>query len=165
MGLPDLSPADAEKVRLGNICCLFCMRVALACLHARVPGAFENPWTSWVWKLPQVQAVVKRPYVRLVRTDFCQFGMPWRKATNFMCLFCDTAPIERICRGHGICTRTHMPHLELKGTIKINGADVFLTHVAEPYPKTLCTRLVRMLQNACLASQAEILDSMFCKLC
>ncbi len=160
-GYPDLRPADQKKVDIGNACLAFVCRLVRMMLVTLTPGVVENPWTSWAWRMPAMIAVLCRKSVRMSRADFCQYGMPWRKATGFLTVLCDPSGIERQCSGRGKCSRTGRPHVTLKGTV--NG--IFLTHLAEPYPRTLCGRLVQMLKNAVLRQQSERLDQVFCKLC
>ncbi len=159
-GFSDLRPADADKVHLGNLLLAFVCRLIRACRHARVPGIFENPWTSWAWAMPAMQRCLALPGVRHSRSDFCQWGMPWKKATGLLTLYCDPLRIECKCTGRGLCSRTRLPHIQLKGTCK----GVFLTHLAEPYPRKLCRALVRMCVNAVLTLEAERLDKAFCRM-
>ena len=107
-------------------------------------------------------ALLRSKHVQLVRTDFCMWGMPWHKATGFLTVYCQPQPIVRLCRSRGSCARTNRPHVVLKGT---NADGVFLTHLAEPYPKLRCTKLVQMCRNACMELQSHRLDAVFCKLC
>ncbi|CAK0803320.1 unnamed protein product, partial [Prorocentrum cordatum] len=49
MGLPDLAPRDAEKVRVGNALMKFSASLFMLCQAVRVPVAIENPHMSRIW--------------------------------------------------------------------------------------------------------------------
>ena len=161
-GLPDLRPGDELNVQLGNNLLWFVVRVAEACILARTPCVLENPWTAWSWKMQRMIQLLRSKHVQLSRTDFCMWGTPWLKATGFLTVYCQPQHIVRLCRSRGSCARTQRPHVVLKGT---NSAGVHLTHLAEPYPKSLCIKLVQMCKNASLELQSHRLDAVFCKFC
>ena len=159
-GLPGLRPADAANVLEGNGLLRFVVRLATCCLRMRVPAVLENPWTSWAWDMAAMSGLRRRRDVRLVRSDFCMWGMPWRKSTGFLALYCDTTGIERTCCGRPLCSRSGRPHIQLRGSFQ----GTFLTHLAEPYPRTLCNALVRMLRFAHMHLQSLNLDGLFCRI-
>ena len=161
-GLPGLRPADEANVREGNLLLWFCVRLAEICLRTQTPCVLENPWTAWSWKMARMLQLMKSRHVQFSRADFCQWGTPWQKAIGFLTVYCQPLGIIRLCGSRGTCSRTQLPHVVLKGT---DAHGVFLTHIAEPYPKPLCTALVKMCRNACLELQSHRLDSVFCKLC
>ncbi len=161
-GFPGLRDADQRKVTLGNNLLYFTIRVMCACLAVRVPAIAENPWTSWAWKMACVLALRRNPYVRFTRSDFCCWGTPWQKGTGFLTIFCETQLFGYRCTGRHRCSITHKPHVQLKGT---NSVGIFLTAIAEPYPKPLCRALVKTCQNAYLRLKAEGLDQFFCHTC
>ena len=160
-GFAHCTPTDAAKIVRGNDAVSFVCKLLRALRHAETPCVAENPWTSWAWQLPNLQEVMQLPGFRLSRVDFCQYGMPWRKSTGFLTFNCDASIIERRCSGHSICSRSGLRHVVLTGSC--NG--IFLTHLAEPYPKSLSKNLVSMCENAVLRCSAERLDKYFCKLC
>ena len=101
----------------------------------------ENPWTSWAWQMVEALALRRMPTVSFRRTDFCQWGTPWRKATGLMSVHLDYQAASRVCCGKpGICSRTGKAHQVLKGQ---RADGVFWTLIAEPYPKIWCTCLAR----------------------
>ncbi|CAK0874821.1 unnamed protein product, partial [Prorocentrum cordatum] len=53
MGLPDLAPRDAEKVRIGNALMKFSASLFSLCQAVRVPVAIENPHMSRIWLTSQ----------------------------------------------------------------------------------------------------------------
>ena len=81
-----------------------------------------------------------------VVTDFCQWGVPWRKRTTLR-LWCVQSPelLAKRCIGCGRCSRTGQPHVQLVGVAQCGR---FWTSVAEPYPKPLCRRLAAALTNS-----------------
>ena len=147
MGLPVLRyESERWKIENGNTAMSFCSRLAHHCLSMQVPFVFENPWTSLLWKVPAMEHLARRRGVRLARTDFCQWGTPWRKSTNLMAGLCNTSFVERKCSGYKVCSRTGVPHKQLCG--QCPDTKLFWTHIAEPYPRGLCTAIVRMLEDA-----------------
>ena len=78
---------------------------------------------------------------RAVFTDFCQYGCRWRKRTKLLCGNLDAqdvARLEKLCTGRGLCSRTHLPHLQLTGS---NHQGIPWTRIAQPYPTGLCRDL------------------------
>jgi len=153
-GLNDLSPADRSKAEVGNALAGFSLSVLRLCRLTRVPCALENPHTSRLFLLPPYV----REFVSGVRdfvTDYCQDGQPWRKRTRLRAYCVDLSPAVRTCCGRGICARSGLPHVQIKGTL--NGK--FLTLVAEPYPRNLCRRLVSCFASAIVAARVIRLES------
>ena len=144
MGVSELrNEAERWKIELGNLCMAFGVHAARL-LHRQRCGFFiENPWTSWLWQVEPMQRLARAAGIRLVRADFCQFGTPWRKATGFL----TNGPVQfldrRCCGPRGICSRTGRPHQLLQGT---DAHGRFITSLAEPYPRPLCSSLVQMLE-------------------
>ena len=135
-GLPHLSPKDLAKVKIGNALASFSLSLFHCCRLRGIPCAIENPHTSRLFLLPSFV----REHVRGVRdfvTDYCQDNQPWRKRTRFRTVHLDLARAMRRCTGHGICSASGRPHVQLRGTF--NGQ--FRTLIAEPYPMNLCRRL------------------------
>lgn len=158
-GFDGLRAHDERKVRLGNNLLRFVVRVITVCIVMKVPAIAENPFASWAWKMPGALHLLSRPIVRFTRSDFCQWGTAWRKATGFLTVYIDTQPIHRVCRGRCKCSRSGLPHVVLSGT---NCDGVFLTHIAEPYPYRLCKCLVKCCENAVKNNMANNLDALFC---
>ena len=159
LGLPELKyESERWKIDNGNVAMRFSCQVGHACLQRQVPFVFENPWTSLLWEAPQMKHLRRRRGVRMARADFCQYGMLWRKATGLLCAFVNTALIERRCTGcRGICSRTGRKHVQLSGTDPKTGQ--FLTHLAEPYPRGLCSAIVKALCEGRLMIQHGNLKS------
>ena len=140
-GVSDLRPGDAEKVRAGNQC----MRSALSIIHwlekHPIPYIFEHPSTSNAWCLPRLRWLRRLHHVQAVTTDFCQYGVPWRKRTLLLCSRIDEQDLvrcQRLCTGPpGFCA-TGLRHVQLTGS---NKQGVPFTRIAQPYPAKLCHHL------------------------
>ena len=144
MGLPDLRECDREKVRIGNILMKVSFSLFLACLKVRIPVGLENPATSRLWLAGSAQYTTKQKHVHNTIVDYCQYGMPWRKRTRIMYAHVPLEQGSKVCHGHGICSRTHKPHINLIGTDN----KQFKTNMAEPYPRPLCRRWCDCFANA-----------------
>ena len=150
MGLPVLKhESERWKIDNGNVALKFCCQVGHACLHMHVPFCFENPFTSLLWEAPQMKHLMRRKGVRMARADFCQWSMPWRKSTGLLCSYSNIVHVDKRCTGclgRGICSKSGQRHQQLSGVDPIT--KQFWTHIAEPYPRGLCTAIVRMLVEA-----------------
>ena len=71
--------------------------IASVCLAQMVPFSIENPASSFFWDAPPVCWLARRHGVRYVRTDFCQWGVPWRKRTGIMLGLIDSTRLDRLC--------------------------------------------------------------------
>lgn len=141
MGLPNLSSKDRQKVLVGNLLLRHSIRIIRACQQNGVPWSLENPMTSRVWKVRMVKQLKN---CHFQRTDFCQWGLPWRKSTYFL-LSDALQPQFRVCSGtHNRCSQSLAPHVLLQGTQ--NGQ--FLSKIAEPYPFPLVNALVKAISIA-----------------
>ncbi|CAK0800243.1 unnamed protein product [Prorocentrum cordatum] len=151
MGLPDLAPRSAEKVRVGNALMKFSASLFALRQAVRVPVATENPHLSRIWLTPQFKGLLRK--CRTVVLDFCQFGQSCRKRTRIVYDHVDLQPFGRLCNGpRGICSRTGRPHDQLQGT---NSDGIFLTLLAEAYPADLCASIVRCFQFALAEKQSQ----------
>lgn len=144
LGLPNLVPHDAEKVRIGNCLMRFTASVLALCARNVIPCAAENPHSSRLWEAPAMLALARLPSYRTIHTDFCMFGQPWRKRTRVVSTWVDLSLASRCCSGTTVCDRTGRPHVPLRGTRD----GVFLTRLAEPYPRHLCDLLAQGFQDA-----------------
>ena len=144
MGIPGLSEADQSRVDIGNKLLGVTLQVIRWCLRRGVPVSLENPRSSRLWQVPAVKRLVARG--EAVRTDYCQFGTPWRKSTTFA-FWNTTGPhkIEKICTGRALCSRSHAKHVALSGN---NPQGVPWTRVAEPYPRPLCRQLANAMNQS-----------------
>ena len=149
MGLADLRPGDAAKVRDGNALLSFVVGVLLLCARLVLPASLENPRSSRVWLTPPWQSVARLRCCRSFVTDFCMWGKPWRKSTIFAAvhLNLEAAFEGKRCLGarRGLCARTGQPHICLSGFDK--EAKAWRTKIAEPYPGSLCKALAKSFED------------------
>lgn len=145
-GRAGLGKSDQQKVQLGNQL-LLCSISLISQLHSRgIAWALENPWSSRAWLTQQVHALQNQSNVFLQRLDYCQYHMPWKKATGIMFSGVDLHPVFRICSGtKGRCNSTGKHHLVLEGK---DSDGKWLTHRAQPYPPQLCSELISQLSHA-----------------
>ena len=145
-GRAGLGKSDQQKVQLGNQL-LLCSISLISQLHSRgIAWALENPWSSRAWLTQQVHALQNQSNVFLQRLDYCQYHMPWKKATGIMFSGVDLHPVFRICSGtKGRCNSTGKHHLILEGK---DSDGKWLTHRAQPYPPQLCSELISQLSHA-----------------
>ena len=139
LGLAQLRPHDAKKVAIGNILMRFSIRVMLMALRMLLPFTLENPARSRLWICPPVRALLRRKYVAAQQVEYCSFGMPWKKSTLFVAVHVNLEPLSpHRCIGakRGLCKYTGHAHVPLMGQLP-DGR--WMTHVAEPYPRKLCT--------------------------
>ena len=155
MGLPDLAPVDAEKVRIGNRLLRFSLKVVDACRARRIPVALENPRRSRLWWTPCMLQHLRRGATKVI-VDFCQFGTPWQKPTTFA-VWGSTAldRLDRRCsRVGGCCSRSLLPHQRLQGTAP---GGRHWTAIAEPYPRGLCARYAALVEDSVVISDLRAL--------
>ena len=148
-GLPRrfLSPADQEKVRLGNACARSALQVIHALDARGLPWCLENPHSSKLWRIPEIQQLTASPHVHVVIVDFCQYKTAWKKPTRFLFGNLDSQDLARFnkrrCLGSdGLCSLTHVPHVKLTGS---GPGGISLTLLAQPYPPGLCHDLAFVL--------------------
>ena len=99
----------------------------------------------------------KRLDCRFFQSDFCLWGMAWRKATGFLAGFCNPARVERICQ-NGTCKRTGERHTGLAGIVPVS--KCFWTHIAEAYPRGLSPALTKT--GVCLTYVLTVLVANLC---
>ena len=108
MGLPALAGGNLAKVVLGNKTLRSSISIAAACLAQRVPFCVENPSTSFMWLAPAMLWLGRRHAVNQSITDFCGYGMPWRKRTGLMHFMLEESKFTKVChRRGGLCSFSH----------------------------------------------------------
>ena len=98
-GLPDLSEKDRAKVREGNALCYFSCRCLEAATSAGIVSSLEQPWSSFMWKMPCLKKITTRATSYRMRTDFCAWGEPWQKRTGILFIHCQPVSLGKICPG------------------------------------------------------------------
>ena len=150
MGMPyaTLSPADQQKLKIGNRLFFHAMRIIRLCNKVGVPWTLENPMTSRVWLTRQIKQLASKS--AFWRADFCQYGQPWRKATFFLASLGFQLNFRQCTGKHGICSRTGQAHTPLQGT---DSSGQFMTKIAEPYPFQLAKQLALAFKKLHVASR------------
>ena len=141
LGLPaaQLKPHDQVKVALGNLWMRFSVWLLTLGLRFQVRGTMENPARSRLWLCPPVQYLLRRNLVTWVETHYCAWGKPYKKPTGFLCVILTLPRLQHaVCQSgkRGICQYTLCKHMQLVGQ---NSQGQWLTNVAQPYPKKMCT--------------------------
>ena len=153
-GFENLGPADAEKVRVGNALLAVSLRLIEFCISARIIWTLENPWTSRIWLTPGILALqqLNTPFVQMIRVDYCQYHMPWRKSTALLSGgFPALHNVSKVCQTkHGRCSASGRPHIILQGR---DHTGMFFTLRAQPYPPRMCVAIA-----ACFLEQFLRLD-------
>ena len=142
-GSSDLQQHDLEKISQGNALLEVSSQIARLCASLSVPWVIENPLTSRIWLTSSLQQLVCNG-ASFIHTDFCAFGMPWRKSTGLMFQHFDTLNhVSKHCKTfHGRCSFTERKHIVLTGK---DSNGVWLTRRAQPYPYKLCWQIAQAL--------------------
>ena len=133
-GIPGISESDRIKVQLGtkflDITLDLCKLIALHGGH----WSIENPSSSMLWIMPQTVQHMQVFVAFMYLLDMCTFGSEHMKPTTFACSDNCFQSIVRLCPG---LSNDHI-HVPLKGTVLVNGKEVFRTKLAQVYPDELC---------------------------
>lgn len=138
-GFSDVSSRDWEKLQEGNALLMVSDKIAELCSRLAVPWVLENPASSRIWLTRNLQKF-KQLGAFFITTDFCAFGMPWRKATGFLCFHFDGMKniSKHCCPQGGRCAFTNRRHIILTGK---DSNGVWMTRRAQPYPHKLCAMI------------------------
>jgi len=143
-GLPHAlgDPALGRVLQLGNDTMRAAQSIAEVCWRRHVPCVVENPATSRAWALRRWRLLSSKDNVVSIDTDYCGFGMPWRKRTKLLCVHVSAAhALGRRCWGRGgRCSFTGQRHVQLRGSDR--------TKQAQAYPAALCRVAARILGRA-----------------
>jgi len=149
LGLPGLEGKNLEKVQLGNRLMVASAEIASLAVRRRIVGGLENPAYSRLWLCRPIDRLVTFECVQDHFCDFCQYGTGWRKRTRLRLWHARVNDSEfRMCQGKSICSTSLRPHIQLVGC---TSSGKFLTSVAEPYPRPLCTVIARVLERSRVA--------------
>lgn len=142
-GKVNLSKIDSQKVNLGNQLLLHTVAMIHHFHAAQIPWVLENPWTSRCWLTAQLRELIAYPNVTLSRADFCQFNVPWRKATGLMFGHLDLSPMCKTCAGSSQrCSSSGKRHIVLQGK---DSFGHWWTHRAQAYPAAFCKAIFECL--------------------
>ena len=132
-GRHGLSRRDREKLLLGNQFMALTAALATLCYDRGILWSIENPASSFLWRMPPVQALAALPRVKQFLLDMCRFGAPHKKPTALLSS-ADLSPLALEC---DMAVRPHV-HEPLVGTVLIANEQVFKTKLAQVYPPALC---------------------------
>lgn len=150
-GLPreQLSEREQSTISVGNACLVSTLRLMKACQRAAVPFVLEQPRSSKMWWIPEIQSFLRKKESNFVVCDQCQYGQPWRKATAFLCFGLSPENLVRLskrCSGaRGWCSKLNGYHRTLTGQHPQLGIP--WTRLAEHYPPRLCEALAFVLTD------------------
>ena len=134
-GRKGLSSSDQQKVNLGNLLLLATILMVVQLRQRNIAWIVGNPWTSRCWLTGYFRALMASG-AKLQQLDYCQFGMPWKKATGFCFEGLAWNGLFRTCESKfGRCNKTHKKHIILQGK---DPTGVWWTHRAQAYPDRLC---------------------------
>jgi len=155
MGRPSemLSEKDQLKLHYGNKLFFWTMAMVRECLKAEVPFVIENPRTSMLWYAPKMLQLLRDPRCCRTNLDFCQFHVPWKKATSLLSFnIPDLDPLQKQCASRGICSWSGLPHVVLSGT---DPQGVFWTSRASPYPDKFAMTAARVIYATIIGGKVE----------
>ena len=150
-GFDHLGEKDMARIQEANRLVKNSCRIIREAIKLGIPWVVENPKTSRLWLIPQMQRFVGQGASQN-EVHFCQFGELWRKATYLLAWnLTDFGSISKICGGiPGICSRTGERHINVRGT---DAAGAWLTRIAQPYPRSLCFRIATKVISSLLNLQ------------
>ena len=132
MGLPNLPPADQDKVKMGNLLLNISLGLIKFCRRIGLTVTAENPHYSRICHAPGMVRQLR--WGKRIRVDFCRFAV-WN--TDVLDAMAAT------CGGEGkICGTTGKPHVILSGSAP---GGMNMTSLAEPYPRLLCSRYATLI--------------------
>ena len=142
----------------GNDMMTFSAGILNLCLRHRVSAGMENPRSSWIWKAPPLEDLMKKVGVDTVTVDMCAFKATWRKRTRVLTVWFPIESPPPLCRSSGgKCSFTGQPHVERRG--KLNGA--FWTMAAQMYPRKFCNMIVKVVLRLWQVREGMQLHSLF----
>ncbi|CAE7302354.1 unnamed protein product, partial [Symbiodinium sp. CCMP2456] len=120
------------QVTLANELLFRSLELFAAVVQSGGDASIENPRSSLLWQVPQVQQLKIQLHLYNVDVDQCQFGSAFRKPTRFLVSDARFLTLARSCDG----SHQHSP---LKGRLRLPwGEVVFMTKIAQEYPNALC---------------------------
>ena len=120
----------------------------------QVPWVLENPYSSFLWKIPQIASLASASDAKQITVDLCAYGTAWRKRTHLLFRHVASSSLQifagRMCAGRGLCSFSNKKHVELTGPHPTLGIP--WTRVAQPYPKKFARDLGLALMSKHLES-------------
>ena len=131
-GIPGLRKDKMELLALHNNLFRFMLAVLSACAAQVIPVSLENGESTMLWLHHLLAPWLSRYSRTTVVTDYCQYGMPYRKRTRFLCSHDGLQPMVRRCKCPG-------KHREvLKGSKVVKGRWQARSKMSQAYPPKLC---------------------------
>ena len=154
MGKAELKyESERWKIDLGNVTMRGTTSIALCCCAQVVPWTVENPRLSMLWLAPPMLHLARRRIVNETVLDFCMYGTSWKKPTKLLGAFVSFELVSKRCHASGkCCERSGASHIALTGA---NENGIFMTKVAEAYPRRFAMALARTLVNGVKNLQAS----------
>ncbi len=126
-GLPTLSPKKRRRVDDADRMLQLVVAWILICVRAGIAVSLENPLTSYVWRHPTLQVLMKSVSdngpLYVVKTCYCMWGRRFKKPTAILCNYSELCHIARRC-----------PHE--KHSVKLQGN--LTGRLGNPYPEAMC---------------------------
>ena len=130
-----------EREETGNI---LAFRTIVLCKVLHAHGNFftiENPLTSFVWKLHEMEDLLNQTHAQKIRFDQCAYGLKlpgehgeWGAAKKPTILGGTLPGIEKLAR---VCQGDHA-HIAVIGGVKVDGKWTRRSTLAGRYPLKLC---------------------------
>ena len=133
-GLPNLDDKFRAQLLEANRVVRNTLKILDLIIEHNISFAVGNPQSPKLWQLQHFRRHLKHGRYVELDTDFCAYGMPWRKRTPFYASgFAATRGLDsRCCGRHGLCSFSGKHHIQLRGSLP--GHRLNLTKEAEPYP-------------------------------
>ena len=145
-GLPDLGRSDQNKVDTASSILENILSLTEEAVSAGLFVTIENPATSRLWMTPQLLELANVCNAKFHRVDYCQYNVPWRKATIFLAFnLPELDGVLRTCSGtQSRCSASGKRHITLRGK---DAQGTFWTSRAGPYPPSLCSELAKAISR------------------
>jgi len=147
-----MHPPDGAVINVGNQLALITLSVMRAAKHMQLPFIVENPATSRLWLIPQMQRAQRWDHASFDTTLYYMDGKPWKKPTSILAYRVDLSTVVRQCHGVSrMCQRSQKPHQLLTGK---SPSGMLWTRVAQPYKQKLVTRWAAALEAGAMNTRA-----------
>ena len=148
-GLPWLTEAEAERVRLANILYEFSMKIYVICCLKGILVTVENPKNSFFWLTVWVLNVLASHAVYNSEFQHCMMGGSRDKWTRIIANF------PSISQMSIKCDRTHT-HAAWGFAHDEQGRQVWATSLESQYPRKLCITLVSVVMQFAAAKGLQL---------
>ena len=150
-GLPNLAPHNQQKLETGNRLASASFSIAKFAISKGLPVAIENPYSSFLWRVPAFCSLAEHVSFKHAAVDMCQYGTPWRKRTRLALWHIQRSVCFQLCSGRGRCSRTRVAHVQLEGARR--------TKLAQEYPAAFAKFCAKMFIDEIVDHRNEVLFS------